>query len=339
MELRVDLAKLRNEVKLFVATPCYGGICTTNYMRGVLDLSVMMCKLQIPMIMHFIQNESLITRARRYMADEFLRSEGTHLLFIDADIELMNAQDVLAMLALDKDIIGAPYQKKTISWEKVFRAVKTGLVDDDPNKLADYVGDYVFNPAPGINTFRLDEPVEVLDLGTGFMMIKRPVFEKFAAAFPETLFTPDHNRSAAFNGTRQINLFFQAEIDTIGNSNRYLSEDYRFTQRCRHIGVKTWMAPWVKLRHTGTYNFSGSLEALAKLGAQPAVVLSPEDQKKLEDQLAAQKKSTDTLEGDAPTPAAVATSKYLVPAEPMNRQQRRAQERRERRAQKHKHHG
>jgi hypothetical protein len=55
----------------------------------------------------YLFNESLIRRARNYLVDEFLnRSDATHLLFIDSDIHF-NPQDVVALLALDKDVAGA----------------------------------------------------------------------------------------------------------------------------------------------------------------------------------------------------------------------------------------
>ena len=37
-----------------------------------------------------------------------------------------------------------------------------GLVDDNPNKLENFVGDYVFNAVPGTKEIALDQPVEVL---------------------------------------------------------------------------------------------------------------------------------------------------------------------------------
>ena len=49
-----------------------------------------------------------------------MRSPYTHLMFIDSDINF-NPQDVLALASLvsdDKPIIGGPYPKKCIAWEK-----------------------------------------------------------------------------------------------------------------------------------------------------------------------------------------------------------------------------
>jgi hypothetical protein len=45
-------------------------------------------------------NESLITRARNYLVDEFIRSGYTHLLFIDSDI-LYDPQTFSPFLALE----------------------------------------------------------------------------------------------------------------------------------------------------------------------------------------------------------------------------------------------
>jgi hypothetical protein len=58
---------------------------------------------------------------------------------------------------------------------------------------------------------------------------------------------------------------FQAEVDPV--SKRYLSEDYWFCQKSWEIGVKTWLCPWMKLQHMGSYVFGGSLIDLAQIGA------------------------------------------------------------------------
>src|SRR5690606_20425749 len=82
-------------------------------------------------------------------------------------------------------------------------------------------------------------------------------------AYPEVAFRPDHNRSANFDGSREIHMYFQALIDP--ESKRYLSEDYMFCQWARKIGIPTYLYPWIKLQHIGTYIFSGSLESQAAL--------------------------------------------------------------------------
>ena len=40
-----------------------------------------------------------------------------------------------------------------------------------------------------------------------------------------------------------------------------------FCQWARKAGIKVWMAPWMKLTHTGTYTYGGSLMDIASIGA------------------------------------------------------------------------
>ena len=59
-------------------------------------------------------------------------------------------------------------------------------------------------------------------------------------------------------------MYFQALI--CPDSKRYLSEDYMFCQWMSKIGVETWLCPWMKMVHVGSYHFGGSLPDLAALG-------------------------------------------------------------------------
>lgn len=268
VEIKVPVEELRKR-KLFLATPMYGGQCAGMYTRSIADLSALCTHYGIPLQMYFLFNESLITRARNYCCDEFIRSDATHMMFIDSDIGF-NPQDVLALLALASDdspydIIAGPYPKKCISWEKVKMAVDKGFADDEPNNLEKFVGDYVFNPKSGTGVIPINEPVEVLEAGTGFMMIRKKTLKTFAEKFPQYNYKPDHVRTAHFDGTREIMQFFQAEIDP--KSKRYLSEDYWFCQKIQELGMQTWFCPWMSLQHVGTYIFGGSLADLAAVGA------------------------------------------------------------------------
>jgi len=263
MEIKISTEELRSK-KLFVATPCYGGQCFGLYAKACLDLQATCIQYGMECRFSFIFNESLITRARNYLVDEFLRSGCTHLLFIDSDIQF-NPQDVLALLALDKDIIGGPYPKKSINWANIVNAVKRNADNKEfnPGMLDGVTGDFVFNPVPGTKSFKVTEPVEVMEIGTGFMMVKREVFDKYAEEYPHLHYKPDHVGQANFDGTRYIHAFFDTVIDP--QSHRYLSEDYMFCQNARAIGLKVWLCPWMKTTHVGTYGFQGDLPAVAAL--------------------------------------------------------------------------
>ena len=271
VEIKVAVEELRKR-KLFVATPMYGGQCQGLYTRSIADLSALCTHYGIQIRFYYLFNESLITRARNYCTDEFLRSGDTHMMFIDSDIGF-NAKDVIALLALqdpddesnEYDVLAGPYPKKCISWEKIKQAVDKGFADEDPQNLEKYVGDYVFNPAQGRNSIPLMEPVEVLEAGTGFMMIRRRTFEKFAEAYPQQLYTPDHVRTEHFDGSRQITAYFDTPI--CPETNRYLSEDYMFCNWIRKIDMKVWFCPWMELKHVGMMVFGGSLMDLAQIGA------------------------------------------------------------------------
>jgi len=268
MEISVSIEELRKK-KIFVATPMYGGACGGQYTKSSVDLSALAAQYGMDVRFFYLFNESLITRARNYLVDEFLRSDCTHLMFIDSDIGF-DPNDVIALSVIaaegsDKHIVCGPYPKKCIAWEKIKRAVDKGFADKNPENLERYVGDYVFNPKEGTGSIALDEPVEVLEGGTGFMMIQRAALEKFQEAYPQYMYKPDHVRTEHFDGTREILMAFQAEVDPV--SKRYLSEDYWFCQKSWDIGVKTWLCPWMKLQHMGSYVFGGSLIDLAQIGA------------------------------------------------------------------------
>lgn len=261
--------------KVMVATPMYGGQCAGMFTKSCNDLAIAATKYQVPLGFYYLFNESLITRARNYCVDEFLRSDATHLMFIDSDIGF-DYRDVLALTMLCNDgdheqypyqIITGPYPKKTIAWEKIKRAVDLGYANEQPFVLENFVGDFVFNLMDGKQTFDLREPVKVREAGTGFMMIHRSVFEKYRQAYPEQAYLPDHVRTEHFDGSREIHAYFDCIIDP--ESKRYLSEDYMFCYNAQKIGIDVWMCPWMKLSHVGSYTFGGSVAAMAQLQMSP----------------------------------------------------------------------
>lgn len=265
---KIDINRLRYK-KLFLTTPMYGGQCSGVFTQSMIALTNLLTTHKIQHCHHFLFNESLVTRARNYCVDEFLRSDCTHMMFIDSDIGFKPV-DVLTMLEISdgENILCGPYPKKTISWEKIKAAVEQGKGDNDPFELENFVGDYVFNSVERSGKpLKVSKPFEVMEGGTGFMMMPRLVLEKYAEAYPEYRYKPDHSRTEHFDGSREITAFFDTIIDP--ESKRYLSEDYMFCQQARKIGIKVWICPWMELRHVGSYIFGGSLAALGSIRASP----------------------------------------------------------------------
>ena len=240
--------------KIFVATPMYGGLCVGGYTVGLLNCVQEFMRNGMQLYYAYMMNESLITRARNTLAYDFLDSDATHLMFIDADITF-NPADIVRMVNADKDIICGLYPKKEINWKTVEQAVKSGVEYQD---LPNYTGSFVVNLVDDVAqaTGDINDPMEIDNGGTGFMLIKRNVFETLKPTVPT--YTNDMILIVDKNPIKKIiHEFFATSIDEV--SNRLLSEDYHFCKIARQAGFKVYAAPWANLTHSGTYNFSGTL--------------------------------------------------------------------------------
>lgn len=239
--------------KVFIATPMYGGQCFGFYTQSLLQLNNLLRDNNVQSMMSFMFNESLITRARNALAHQFLKTDCTHLFFIDADIRF-NAGDVLPMLEAGKDIICGIYPKKEINWQGVKNALDAGV---DVDSLKHHTGSFVVNLVgySGSVTVPINEPVEIWNGGTGFMIIKREVFEKLADLVPA--YTNDVTDLAGNLKAEEIKEYFATSIEP--GTNRLLSEDYHFCRIWREAGGQIFAAPWAHLSHIGSYVFEGAL--------------------------------------------------------------------------------
>ena len=242
------------QVKVFVATPMYGGMTTGFFCQSIMMLQMAMQQKGYAMAASFMFNESLITRARNSLTHAFLKTDCTHLLFIDADIKF-NAHEIMHMFEHDLDIICGIYPKKEINWNEVQAAVKRDIAVDD---LKHHTGSWVVNLVDYQGTVSVpqDQPLEIWAGGTGMMLIKREVFEKLGDVVP--VYVNDVVDLSNTNKPREeIKEFFATSIEP--ETGRLLSEDYHFCYIWRKIGGKIHAAPWMKLGHVGTYIFEGEL--------------------------------------------------------------------------------
>jgi hypothetical protein len=150
--------------------------------------------------------------------------DSTHLMFVDADIG-WEPWHLLVMLNAQKDVIGGLYPMKTLPVKWVVNGFEGAETSEDGNLQ------------------------EVSKTGTGFMLVKRDVFDKLNA----------HPAVKPFNNDiglpKELDKHLKTYYDTAVRENRYYSEDWTFCENWRDLGGKIWIDKRVLLKHTGTYVF------------------------------------------------------------------------------------
>jgi hypothetical protein len=240
--------------KPFIATPMYGGMCSGFYMASIMALAERIKSRGWSWTFSFMSNESLITRARNALTFNFMKTDFTHLFFIDADIRF-DPDAAMAMFEFDCDVLCGIYPKKEIDWHSVKAAMDRGVPVEE---LKQNTGSFVINLVDYDKTVTvpINQPVEIWNGGTGFMLIKREVFEKMRPKVPKYL-NDVLDQSGNIKERDEIDEFFATSIED--STRRLLSEDYHFCATWRKLGGKIHAAPWVSLAHIGTYVFEGQL--------------------------------------------------------------------------------
>lgn len=242
-EHNLDMAPVGTGPKVFIATPMYGGMAAGTYTMALAHTPAAFFKNGVGLFYSCVLNDSLVPRARNYLTHQFLQSPATHLMWIDADIGF-DPFDIVRMVRSDRDIVCGIYPKKEIHWQQVAKAARDGV---PPERLRDHEQSFVVNPVDSSpDRLTAEGLLEIDSAGTGFMLIKRGVFEALADDVP----------SYVDGSTPGITLkeFYAVSIDP-DSANSLLSEDYHFCRLARNRGIKVYAASWVRLNHMGTYIF------------------------------------------------------------------------------------
>ena len=222
-QIQVNVDYLRT-TRVHICMPCYGGMLTESTFMSYIKWANTCRQLGIDWTIETMTNESLISRARNTLVAKFLNNpDSTHLMFVDADIG-WEPWHLLVMLNRDVDVIGGLYPMKTLPVKWVVNGF------DGAEEGAD-----------GLQ--------EVSKTGTGFMLVKRHVFEKLNQHPAVKPFNNDIGLPA------ELDQHLKTYYDTAVRENRYYSEDWTFCENWRDLGGKIWVDKRVLLRHTGTYVF------------------------------------------------------------------------------------
>ena len=235
-------------VKLFLATPCYGGLCLEKFMTSVIKLQIELIKEGIQLMIDTTENESLVHRARNVAVGRFMQKTDADLfMFIDADVDF-NADSVVRLVRSGHDVSVAIYPKTVVMWDQA----KTAIEQGDDRNMAMLSSSLVANI--GAHRRSVENGfVEVLDGPTGFMVITRKAFEKMHEHFTDLNCKNDH-QNRDFDEYCAV---FDCMIDP--ESRRYLSEDYAFCRRWQQVGGKIYADVHTTLGHVGNLPFSGCM--------------------------------------------------------------------------------
>jgi len=221
VQVNVDFLKT---TKVHIAMPCYGGMLTESTFMSFIKWANTARQLGIDWTLETMVNESLISRARNTLTAKFLdMPDATHLFFVDADIG-WEPWHLLVLLNRDVDVIGGLYPMKTMPIKWVVNGFEGA--EEGPDGLQ-----------------------EVSKAGTGFLLMKKHVFEKMKSHPAVKQYKNDIGLDPKFD--QHLKTYF----DTAVRQNRYYSEDWTFCENWRDMGGKIWMDKRVLLRHSGSYVF------------------------------------------------------------------------------------
>jgi len=222
-QIQVNVDFLRT-TRVHIAMPCYGGMLTESTFMSFIKWANTARQLGIDWTLETMVNESLISRARNTLTAKFLdMPEATHLFFVDADIG-WEPWHLLVLLNRDKDVIGGLYPMKTMPIKWVVNGFDGA--EEGPEGLQ-----------------------EVSKAGTGFLLMKKHVFEKLKTHPAVKQYKNDIGLDPKYD--QHLKTYF----DTAVRQNRYYSEDWTFCENWRDLGGKVFVDKRVLLRHSGSYVF------------------------------------------------------------------------------------
>ncbi|OOR89885.1 hypothetical protein B0181_05590 [Moraxella caviae] len=247
----LDKSELLNMYPV-IMTPSHDGKYFYNYTLSLLNLVHKATSMGMNIQVALQRGESLITRARNNCVAEFMANpEWTHLCFIDSDIGFSHDAFFRLLLA-DRDVAAGVYPLKKEDWPK--DGLPKGMTQEQFNtQYAHYTVNYD-RPDPEIHiNVDKDGFLSIDQAPTGFMVIKRAVFEKMMKAYPELAYRPDddYSKDQGFHYR-----FFDCMVHP--ESKRYLSEDYHFCYLWQQLGGEIALDVCSNLTHQGAKVYTGS---------------------------------------------------------------------------------
>jgi hypothetical protein len=213
-------------VRVMIATPCGSGRYERLFMNSLFSTleALRQCKATV----NFVEMPycSDVTLSRNKLFGTFLRSNATHMLFIDDDMG-WRASDAIRLFSYQRDFVAVAGPRKT--FPASFAAQNT-----DERGL----------PKP-IQQEATTALIEVTDVGMAFCLLTRACCQRVADAHEELIFYGDDGRME------------HGVFNPVVANKRYRSEDFSFCHRWRALSGKIYVDPNVVLEHVGSFVWRG----------------------------------------------------------------------------------
>ena len=118
-------------MSILIGMPCYGGVVTDKTTIGLFNLGKNFVRNNIDHGILTLSNESLISRGRSRIANFFINNtEFEYLFFLDSDVGF-DANDIIKLLAHNKEMVCGAYPMKTIPLKWNFTLSQPKLREGD----------------------------------------------------------------------------------------------------------------------------------------------------------------------------------------------------------------
>lgn len=238
-----------------IMTPSHDGKFFQNYVVSLMNFIGVTHQVGMPLQFCMHQGESLVTRARNNCVATFLsHPEWTHLFWIDADIGF-SSEAALRLLLSDYDIACGVYPLKREEWPSSGLAAGTTRQQFEAMHTRYTVNTDAMSGDAGNTVDLIVQPdgfMRVTEAPTGFMVIKRRVFERLIEHYPELRYVPD-SLGVADKGLHYR--FFDVMVDPV--TRRYLSEDFGFCRLWSALGESIYIDANSNLTHQGSKTYRG----------------------------------------------------------------------------------
>ena len=214
--------------KLCIACCCYDNV-TAGFAHSLMQTCVELTKQGVEYCTLLFTGNCHVDDARNKLVRDFLATDCTHLMFLDADLRF-DSDDVLALIKHDKDVVGAIYPYKEARERYVVKPIEGEIIGED-----------------GL--------LKVSGIGTGFLKIRRSVIERLMEVSICHVDQMD-----GLDGAGQIPIIFERIVA----DNVRLGGDLAFCWKWRSLGGEVFADPSISMYHIGLNEWAGSYKTYLK---------------------------------------------------------------------------